>query len=429
MLARQISGVMLARILGLGLVFVSQVVLARKLSIEEFGVVVYLLTILATAGLVAKFGLDTVALRFVSTYRAQQAFGPLKGIIISTLFFVGVFGSVVYIGLVQVTNYFGILSENYTPYIPLLLGLLPLLPLQNLIASILRGFDAQLWAELVDTSLRYFSILIGLTVLWLSDLRTDVGSVLFIYTGATALSVLFGLGVILRQWPKQAIRVRSELRLQEWGSAGAALWLSGGLYMLMNQADLLMLGQMGEPENVGRYAVASRLTGLVGMALGSVMIVVAPKLSAIHGRNEDRAEMQNLLTSAARITFILIMIGASILVIFGKPLLSIFGREFLPAYTPLLILTASRVVEAYAGPVGQLLAMVGKHTLVAVLLVVPTIMNIALNFYFIPRFGESGAALATLISVIAWNVTLLIASGRKLGLDPSMFSVIRKRLR
>ncbi len=430
MFGRQVSSVMVARLLGYGLVFFSQVLLARQMDIDAFGVFVYLLSILAIAGLVAKFGLDTAAMRFFAGYREQNAPGLLLGFALLSLFWVGLFSLFVYFGLVYAVRAFDILPSDYAASVPLLLGLLPLLPLQNLVAAMLRGFDAPLIAELADTTLRYSLILIGLTALWLSDAAADVRIILRIYTAATALCFAFGLTMVWRKWPYQlgqAGRLRPAFRLAEWGAAGAALSLTGGLYLLMNQADLLMLGYLAAPENVARYAVASRMTGIVAMGLGAVMIVVAPKLSAVHARGGARSEMQALLTSAAKLTFIIISIGAIGLAALGKPLLLLFGPEFGLAYVPLLILIASRVIEAFAGPVGQLLAMVGMHTLVAVLLILPASLNIALNMFLIPRYEEVGAALATVVSAVVWNATLSYVSQRKLGVDPSLLSIWRAK--
>jgi O-antigen/teichoic acid export membrane protein len=163
------------------------------------------------------------------------------------------------------------------------------------------------------------------------------------------------------------------------------------------------------------------------MGLGVVMIVVAPKIAEIHGRGGAREDMQSLLAGAARITFVTITIGVAALVFLGRPILLIFGADFAPAYIPMLVLTLSRVVEAFAGPVGQVMAMVGLHTLVAWLLFVPVTLNIALNYILIPHFGETGAAFATLASAIVWNVVLLYMCKRKLRLDPSLLSIIRSR--
>jgi O-antigen/teichoic acid export membrane protein len=398
------------------------------MDIDSFGVFVYLLSILAIAGLLAKFGLDTVAMRYFAAYREQNATGLLLGLALLSFLWVGLLALVVYFGLIYAVRAFNILPSDYAANAPLLLGLLPLLPLQNLVAAMLRGLDAPLLAELVDTTLRYSLILIGLTALWLSDAAADVRIIVWIYTAATALCFAFGLTMVWRKWPYQlgqAGRMRPAFRLPEWGAAGAALSLTGGLYLLMNQADLQMLGYLAAPENVARYGVASRLTGIVAMGLGAVMIVVAPKLSAIHARGGPRFEMQALLTSAAKLTFIIIAIGAIGLAALGKPLLLLFGPEFGLAYVPLMILMASRVVEAFAGPVGQLLAMVGMHTLVAVLLILPASLNIALNMFLIPRYEEAGAALATVVSAVVWNITLLYVSRRKLGLDPSLLSIRR----
>lgn len=429
MLRRQVGGVLSLRLLGMALVFVTQIWLARQLSITDFGVVVYLLSLLSVAGLCAKFGLDTVSMRFVAIYRTQGNRALLAGLVFFALSVVFLFGIVAYVVLGQINLWFGVPSEVYAPYIPLLLGLLPFLPLQNITASILRGMEAPVAAEIVDTGLRYLLVLAALAALFVIVGKLTIEIVLLVYTLSTVACFAAGLALIFRKWASRPWADGLTFRATQWTKAGAALWLSGGLYMLMNQVDTLMLGQMSGPESVGRYAVASRVTGIVGMGLGAVMTVIAPMLAEIHARDGKRVEMQARLSEAARITFAIIAVSASALLVLGSPILSIFGAEFVVAYIPMMVLTLSRVVEAFAGPAGQLLAMVGMHSLVAWLMVGPAILNIALNFVLIPHFGETGAAVATLTSVLLWNALLLHAANRRLGVDPSLLSILKPKSR
>ena len=44
-------------------------------------------------------------------------------------------------------------------------------------------------------------------------------------------------------------------------------------------------------------------------------------------------------------------------------------------------------------------------------------LNIILNLVLVPRFGIVGAALATTISMVVWNVLLVIAVRKKLGVN------------
>jgi O-antigen/teichoic acid export membrane protein len=48
-------------------------------------------------------------------------------------------------------------------------------------------------------------------------------------------------------------------------------------------------------------------------------------------------------------------------------------------------------------------------------IIVASIINILLNYILIPKYGINGAAIASMFSMIFWNVTLVFIIKQKLG--------------
>jgi O-antigen/teichoic acid export membrane protein len=84
-----------------------------------------------------------------------------------------------------------------------------------------------------------------------------------------------------------------------------------------------------------------------------------------------------------------------------------------------VILAAGGLVNALAGPSANLLSLTGSERYVSRVMLAVTGLNIMLNLMFIPRWGVEGAALATAISMVAWNVVMFVTVRRRLGLEPN----------
>lgn len=74
-------GVLLVRTMGYGLLFASQVFLARILGVHQFGIYAYAFSWVTVIVLLAKSGMDVAVLRFAAAYKAQAEWAALRGIL------------------------------------------------------------------------------------------------------------------------------------------------------------------------------------------------------------------------------------------------------------------------------------------------------------------------------------------------------------
>ena len=95
--------------------------------------------------------------------------------------------------------------------------------------------------------------------------------------------------------------------------------------------------------------------------------------------------------------------------------MSLFGVEFISGSNVLIIISIAQFVNAISGSVGYIMQMTDNQVIFRNVILIASLINILLNYLLIPMYGINGAAVATLISMIFWNLTLIIYIKKKLG--------------
>ncbi|MBT5147106.1 MAG: hypothetical protein HOM41_00955 [Flavobacteriales bacterium] len=103
------------------------------------------------------------------------------------------------------------------------------------------------------------------------------------------------------------------------------------------------------------------------------------------------------------------------ILIFPSFVLDFFGEEFTDGVAPLIILAIGQIINAICGPVMYLLNMTGKEKQARNIIIVASIINVALNLYFIPLYGLMGAAIATGVSTVVWNIMAVFQIKKEYG--------------
>jgi O-antigen/teichoic acid export membrane protein len=191
------------------------------------------------------------------------------------------------------------------------------------------------------------------------------------------------------------------------------------MFVINNRTDAIMLGIMQGNESVGLYNVANRGAMLISFILVAVNQSLAPSIAKLYAEG-NLSKLQSIITKSSRTIIFGSLPIALILIIFGKWFLLIFGSEFTAAYLTLVILSFGQLINATMGSVGLLLDMTGHERDTAVGVGTTAILNIILNALFIPIWGVNGAAIATAISTIAWNIILFFYVKKRLGITPSI---------
>jgi O-antigen/teichoic acid export membrane protein len=229
-------------------------------------------------------------------------------------------------------------------------------------------------------------------------------------------------GLMRRRWPEGLAEAKPDYEVRPWLAMALPSIFIAGMGVLQNSIDRVMIGSLLNTDLSGIYNAATRTATLVAFGLQAVNAMLAPMVSGMHSTGDTR-QLQRVLRMAAWGLFSYTALGSVALIAFGPWVLALFGEEFAAGYAPLVIMVLAQTVNATCGSVGLLLQMTGHQRKVATVLAVTAVLNVALNVVLIPRFGMNGAAAATGITMVVWNLTMLVIVKRVLNLNPTIFRI------
>jgi O-antigen/teichoic acid export membrane protein len=421
-LPRQAIAVVLVRGLGLALAFAVNIVLARLVGAEGFGIYSFAISVLLILRIFSVCGLDGVLVKEVAASRGLNRPDRLKGVIIfgaAAILLLSIAVSSITLLVVRAV------APAHWPYTDTLaIGLFALAPMALLggTAAILEAMRLPLPAQVAESIVRpcLFIALLGIYVLSLGrHLTPEIAAVVHVltYLGAALVAVGYLLGRVRRDiWTASAT-----ITPRVWLATAAGFALTNATYIITEKTDVILLAALADPEAVGIYWAAARCASLVPFALLAAMLPLRPAISVAFARGDDKGAQGRAMRTAATFAMAIGLPAAVLLIALGDTLLAVFGTEFSRGRIALTILVLGQVVNVAAGPVGVLMTMTGHERRVAATVSMSAGCNIILNFLLIPRFGIEGAAAATAISLILWNAVTLHWVIKHLRINPTIF--------
>lgn len=418
LLARGGVSAFVVKVAGAGVVFGTQVLLARLLGVADYGTYTYALAWVYLALLPAKLGQDTAILRFFAELAAEQQWSLLRGYMRWSSWLVLIGSAVVVAGFAVWVAWFR--GENEPGLRDVLLWAALLIPVTGLMQLRSAGLRALG---------RVTAALIPLEILRPLGILIFVGGVawgLHLAQASAALAMAANLAVTLAilLWQDRALRTRlpdtvvvagTPAQRREWLVVGLPLMMMSGLHTVLTQTDMLMIGYRLGPEQAGVYAAASRTSLLVVFGVTAVSAIAAPLIARLY-REGRTAELKMMTTWALRGILAVALPVSLVLALAGRTVLGLFGAEFVAGYPALLVLIVGRLASAAMGLAGFMMTMTGNERRAAALLAVAVIVNIVLNFVLISWLGIIGAALATALVKLGWNMALTRSIDRRLGI-------------
>jgi O-antigen/teichoic acid export membrane protein len=192
------------------------------------------------------------------------------------------------------------------------------------------------------------------------------------------------------------------------------LFLSSMFQRIVYQSDIIVVGAMLGPTKAGLYAAASRVSDGTSIVLTAVTTVVAPDIAHQHAKG-DRERLQATIDAGIRLTILPSLLIFVLMVLFGGPVLSLFGPEFVQARWPLILLSLSSLVNAFTGPCGYLLALTGHERTLAKVVGVDAVCSVVLCIALVGWLGMNGAALASMLALMGWNLVIVVIVRRRVG--------------
>ncbi len=415
--AQRVAGTaFLIRIVSAGLIYLSQIALARWMGSHEFGIYVYAWTWVVLLGTLSPLGVGYLAQRFIPEYAAQGDDDKLRGFLLgSRLLCFGIGSAVALAGAGVIVA----LGDRIPAYyqMPLLIGLtcLPIFAVSCAQDSIARSYNWIGLALIPAYVAQPILTLATIAAIRFAGLPIEAGVAVLVLTTMLWAAVLLQLGLLQGRLVK---RVPSGPRRYEpgrWMRIALPVFFVESFYLLLTHADILVLQLYVTPDRIAVYYAAVKTMALVAFIYFAVSAACAHRFSEYH-LSGDRSRLAAFVADATRWTFWPSLAMTAVLFVLGKPILMLFGPDFTAGYPLICVLAVGLLARASVGPAERLLTMLGEQRICALVYATAFLLNLALCVVLIPWIGLMGAAVATATALVTESALLFVVAKRRLGL-------------
>jgi O-antigen/teichoic acid export membrane protein len=410
---------------------VTNSVLARLLTTQEFGVYFLAFSIVAVGAVLGSLGLPKTVLRFVAENmtlgqpgRAQRAIYTALGLGV-----LGAFGaSLAYFFIVgDLVGRYLFDSSALVAVIGLTAGWMAISAMQEIMAEVFRGFHdirmATLFGGLATGGrsaglIMRIMLLACLVLLWLTIEHTDVRTVMLASLGSGAASALLAavflhkrISSLGTQGTENPISARDELR-----DAFPILIISLTSFILLSAADLWILGIFRSEAEVGLYGAAARLVALIAMPLLLTNLVLPPIIAEMYAQGRT-AELEGTLRSFSTLSGVPSLLVLIVFMLLGGPILGlVYGPDYQSAAMVLVLLSVGKLAAVWAGSCGAVLQFTGHQGSMLRVNLLTSPLFIIGALLVVRDYGPIGIASMTAAITILQNAALVLVARRKTGM-------------
>jgi O-antigen/teichoic acid export membrane protein len=407
--------------------FATSIVLAKILGPSGYGVFTYVIALVAILTIPSELGIPGLAVREIAAANAQKDWARMRGFILWSHRTIALTSAVlILIGATILYVWGQKFTADRRACMWLALLLVPLLSFGSLRDEMLRGLRKVLLGQLSQPIIRPLTLLIAVVFLWLLGLPvTSPLRVMGLHVMSVAVAFVCGLFFFFKSRPSGLRSAIPSRPSRSWLMSSLPFGMSAAFQLINGRTDIVALGLFHPDAAVGIYRVAVQLAAVVIFGMQVVNTIQGPHIAHLFATG-DMLKLQRMMTRSAQAMLITAVPVVVIIVLFGKPIIKIvYGPDFEAAYLPLVILCSGQLVNATMGSVGSLLNMTGHERDTTKGVFLGAVVNVALNLALVPAWGMRGAAVATAVTLVVWNLFMWHMARLRTGIEPS--PLLRRR--
>jgi len=438
------SLLLVGRLLSVGVNLVTQVLIARYLSVSDFGAFGFALSVVALVGGLLGLGFERAIPRFLPIYDERddrpRFFGTLA-LVLGVILGMGAMITLLIIGF-QGALIGRVAPDAFTvTVVALMIALAPIEALDTVLTDLFAVFRS---ARAIF--LRKYILAPGLRLLVVTLLIATASGVEFLAVGYV-LTGLLGIALYATMLPGLLRRVglvgerhredapgeaargedasadarggrrrRIVIPFREIVSYTVPLLTMDLVLLSMSSIDTIIVGNIHGTEAVAELRVVDSTAKLNALVFTTFSILFVPAAARFFARG-DRDSMRDLYwRHAAWIAVLSFPIFALTFSLAEPVTVLLFEERYRSSGIILAILSLARYIDAAFGANGQTIRVFGGVKEIVVINIVTAGANLVLALLLIPPFSALGAAVAILLSYIVYNILKQIALRRVTGI-------------
>jgi O-antigen/teichoic acid export membrane protein len=410
-LYRKVSGTFLIKVLGLGIAFVFQIIIGRVLKPELYGQYTMLQTYVNVLSVIAVLGMDRNLIKevaIVSENKTKSSSLLVFSMKISLLIFL-------------LLSIFVFIFHNKMLIESNMIHLFILMLLIQVIITILDGFlqGAGLIVKVTFLNIllnNFIKIILFVALVYFGTDGLYSALYSFILSEITTITVRI---ITLKKMIRGHISLRDDLsheQKNQFIKYSTTVALIGGMGLLLQNVDKIILANLLNFTSVGIYKVAQNYVALIAVFIAP-FVAFWPVISKLYSENRID-EIEVAMKKIVKVVTCLVVPMFFIFLSISKKLLFIFGQTYVSddANKVLIVLAFAFLIDAVSGPIGAILTMTKYAKYILINNIISLILNVVLTFIFIKIFGIVGVAIGTGISIIVNNLISIIEVKVLLGI-------------
>ena len=388
----------LSVILALGM----QIILARWLSVAEYGQFALLQVVAMGFATFAQAGMQTAYMKLVAELNELYGVYAITKICLQLVVRHLALALFVYLVVVVCFYSFGKISSAIT-----LIAFSFYLIFQTFMMLLLAWFrgvnKAYIASFLEQGSFAGLTVVFGF--IWLAVTKTEWPLHIAAISFAAATGIVFILVVVpvisrLLQH-KQDVYEPDALRVKQLSRRLLTMQMAA---YFTNWSGVLVVGLFLATDQVAGLNVAQRLAQIVVFFLIAFNGVIAPRFAKLNA-NGDMVGLRKLAQRSANLLTLATLPVVLVTVIWGKLILAVFGEQYIAAYPLLVIIMAGQLINALTGSVGFLLNMTNHEQIMRNIVVTSSVITVLVSIIATTLFGVVGAASALTLGLVINNLT------------------------
>lgn len=182
--------------------------------------------------------------------------------------------------------------------------------------------------------------------------------------------------------------------------------LSGMMVAIYMQTDKLMLKQMLNETSVGYYSLATTLSGMWVFVLSAIIDSIYPTILSLYKKGDTIAFEQKNRQLYAIVIYISVFVAAMFVFLGKFAIRLLYGTEYEPAVAPLQIVTWYTIFSYLGVARNAWIVCTNNQKYLKYMYFSAAVLNVIMNLCFIPLWGASGAAFASLLTQILTSIVL-----------------------
>jgi len=200
--------------------------------------------------------------------------------------------------------------------------------------------------------------------------------------------------------------------------------IAGSVANVILEIDKFMINRYEAIENVAYYGVAIYIATVIGVPYRSMYQIVNP-LTAKLLNEKNKVDLKILYQKSSLTLFIISGFIFLIIILNINELYKLINENYVDGLIVVFIIGLTKLLDSLLGNNNAILFNSDYYRMVLILGVFLAVLTVVLNMVFIPLYGINGAAFATFIAILIYNISKIVFVYYKFNMLPFSANTVK----